>query len=359
MNHATNYDAFSCFLDLLAYQKTEITDSVSNMLDTSLPLLEEGLLLCTFPLPSNNNDFKMYIRKITHDPLVLEKFILEIENDTTAVIRCYITYDSNSFKSEPLFKFPSKDFKNLSNLQKQLNALTFSFKVLKSHLFFQVMLLNGAGTKFEFHYNATRDSYATSPNGWSYSMFLQQYGNKITSVKALSAVQSSATVPRPASSQSQCVQPPSPVPNLSSIPPEAAASSVYLTPHRTRSAPDRRDTSRRHIFEDPNARSRHSSDTVKEDIYTTRLCRNNFRIIQEIAEQEKFSIDTNNIQEMLNSKSAAKWSIYRYGTLDLAIRGVIPIIDKRVVLEEILVGDVQANTTSEGNNEKEPTDEIT
>ena len=53
---------------------------------------------------------------------------------------------------------------------------------------------------------------------------------------------------------------------------------------------------------------------------------------------------------MLNSKSAAKWSIYRYGTLDLAIRGVIPIIDKRVVFEEILVGDVQANTTSEGNN---------
>ena len=84
------------------------------------------------------------------------------------------------------------------------------------------MLLNGAGTKFEFHYNATRDSYATSPNGWSYSMFLQQYGNKITSVKALSAVHSSTTVPRTGSSQSQCVQPPSPVPNLSSIPPEAA-----------------------------------------------------------------------------------------------------------------------------------------
>ena len=119
MNHATNFDAFSCFLDLLAYQKTEITDSVSNMLDTSLPLLEEGLLLCTFPLPSNNNDFKMYIRKITHDPLVLEKFILEIENDTTAVIRCYITYDSNSFKSEPLFPNFTQKYKFIQNEPKE------------------------------------------------------------------------------------------------------------------------------------------------------------------------------------------------------------------------------------------------
>ena len=363
MNHATNYDAFSCFLDLLAYQKTEITDSVSNMLDTSLPLLEEGLLLCTFPLPSNNNDFKMYIRKITHDPLVLEKFILEIENDTTAVIRCYITYDSNSFKSEPLFKFPSKDFKNLSNLQKQLNALTFSFKVLKSHLFFQVMLLNGAGTKFEFHYNATRDCYATSPNGHNYSMFLNQYGNKITSVKALCAVQNSATVPPPAGlSHSPFQQPPSPDPNLPSIPPDAAAS-VSFTPHRTytglHGVTDKRDTARRHIFEDPHVRSRHSSDTVRENTYTTRLCRTNLRIVQEIANSEKFTIDSDMIQDMLNNKSSAKWSIYRDGTLDLALRGVIPIIDKRIVFEDIIVGDEQANATSEGNNDKEPTDVIT
>ena len=65
------------------------------------------------------------------------------------------------------------------------------------------------------------------------------------------------------------------------------------------------------------------------------------------------------IQEMLNNKSSAKWSIYRYGTLDLALRGVIPIIDKRIVLEDMVLGDVQANATSEGNNDKEPTDEIT
>ena len=176
MAHDADFDQFSCFLDLLNYQKTEITDSISVMLDTSLPILEEGLLLCVFPLPCTLDEFKMSIRRITHDPLVLEKFVLSIENDSTAIIRCNITYDSKSFRSLPLFKFPSKDFKNLSSLQKQLNDLRFSFKVLKSHLFFTVMYFNGPATGFEFHYNSTRDSYNISPEGWTYSQFLSKYG---------------------------------------------------------------------------------------------------------------------------------------------------------------------------------------
>ena len=81
--------------------------------------------------------------------------------------------------------------------------------------------------------------------------------------------------------------------------------------------------------------------------------------MSEIAEREKFSIDTNNITEMLNIKNHAKWSIYRYGTLDLALRGLIPIIDKRTFFEDILVGDEQAGAASEGNNDKDTTDVIT
>ena len=133
-------------------------------------------------------------------------------------------------------------------------------------------------------------------------------------------------------------QPP-PSPNHPSIPIDAA--SVSFTPHRTyagsHGVTDKRDTARRHIFEDPHVRSRHSSDTVREDTYTTRLCRTNLRIVQEIANQEKFTIDSDMIQDMLNNKSSAKWSIYRYETLDLALRGLIPIIDKKIVLEDIVL----------------------
>ena len=100
-----DFDRFSCYLDLLNYQKTEITDSVSVMLGTGLPILEEGLLLCVFPLPCNLDEFKMRIRLILHDALVLEKFVLINEDDSTAIIKCNITYDGKTFLSLPLFNF--------------------------------------------------------------------------------------------------------------------------------------------------------------------------------------------------------------------------------------------------------------
>jgi hypothetical protein len=147
----------------------------------------------------------------------------------------------------------------------------------------------------------------------------------------------------------------------SSIPIEAAP--VSFTPHRTytgsHGVTDRRDTARRHIFEDPNVRSRHSSDTVKEDIYTTHLCRTNLKIVKEIAASEKFTADSDMIQEMFNTKSSGKWNINRYGILDLALRGVIPITDRRIGLEDIGGGDVQANEISEVNNDKDMTAEVT
>ena len=367
MNLPTDYDYFLCFLDLLTYQKTEITDCISILLDTKIPLLEEGLLLCTFKMPSSNYDFKMYIRKICHDPMVLEKFTLEIENDNLVIIRCHIKYDTYSVLSEPLFKFPFKEFKNLSNLQTQLNALTFSYKVLKSHLFFVVMQLNGAVTKIEFHYNATRDCFATSPSGHNYAMFIDRHGNKITSVKAQCAVQNTATfsVPPPAGlPRSPFHQPPPPT--IPSEPLEGAPeSAAAFTPRRTYAGPhdvtDRRDTARRHIFGDPNVvqRSRHSSDTVKDDQKTTRLCRTNMKIIKEIAAAEKFSCDTDLIEEMFHTRTSNAWNISRYGILDLALRGVIPITDNRIDLDDIHGGDVEANETSEVVNDKDTITEAT
>ena len=61
------------------------------------------------------------------------------------------------------------------------------------------------------------------------------------------------------------------------------------------------------------------------------------------------------IQEMF--QTPGKWNINPYGILDLALRGVIPITDKRVHLEDI-GGDVdKSNEISEVNNDKDTTAE--
>ena len=92
MSVDTDFDYFSCYLDLLGYQKNEITDSISQMLNIRVPILEEGLLLCTFKLPTNNYDFKMCLRKFCHYPLLLEKFSIDIGNEI--VIKCRLVYDT-------------------------------------------------------------------------------------------------------------------------------------------------------------------------------------------------------------------------------------------------------------------------
>ena len=352
---ADEYDRFSCYLDLLNYQKTEINDSISVLLGTSLPILEEGLLLCVFPLPCDLDEFKVRIRTILHETLVLEKFILIHENDSTAVIKCNITYDGKSFVSLPLFKFPSKEFENKSSLQKQLNDLRFSFKVSKSHLFFQVMFKNGPSTGIEFHYNSTRDSYNISPEGWTYTKFVLRYGNNITSVKAMRALKALVEHPTPKPGTSQ--QPPTL--NLASEPTDSATSPL-LTPRRE---PVPRHTARKHIFYDPdvraNARSRHSSDTVREEAYTTRLSRANGKIVSDIAHQMKFSINTDVIEDLLDKKKHASWTTYRYGCLDMALRGLIPIIDNRLVIDDLQLNNDQARVASETNTNKDTiTDDV-
>ena len=62
MSADTDYDNFSCCVDLLGYQKNEITDSVCKLVNVQSPLLVEGIFLCTFALPANNHDFKMFYK---------------------------------------------------------------------------------------------------------------------------------------------------------------------------------------------------------------------------------------------------------------------------------------------------------
>ena len=48
------FDSFSCYIDLLGYQKNEITDSICKFLNVETNLLVEGMIICTRELPLTN-----------------------------------------------------------------------------------------------------------------------------------------------------------------------------------------------------------------------------------------------------------------------------------------------------------------
>ena len=132
------YDSLACHIDLLGYQKNEITDSVCKFVNVESPLLEEGLLLCDYALPVNNQDFKLFLRQFYQAPLDLQNFTLEVGIEHT-VIRCSVAYDNCSVVSKPLFRFSNRTFRNVEMLRKQLQNLSFTYKISKSHLSFQIM----------------------------------------------------------------------------------------------------------------------------------------------------------------------------------------------------------------------------
>jgi hypothetical protein len=339
MSVDTDFDYFSCYLDLLGYQKNEITDSISQMLNIRVPILEEGLLLCTFKLPTNNYDFKMCLRKFCHYPLLLEKFSIEIGNET--VIKCRLVYDTCDVLSKPLFRFPNRQFKNIEMLRKQLKTLNFTYKVLKSHLFFQIMQHNGIGTDVEFHYNATKDCFATSPSGMDYSAFIEKHKLKITSIKAYHAALVMPAMPAPALGLTQMVSqaPPVTTPNLSSVPPatQAAPLPAAVTPHRhmTFDGESSRPSVRRNLYSEAlnlESRSRHSSDAAKTCATTTRLALTNTKIVKEIAQSKGLVCSSDVVEEMFHTKSS--WNIARWGMLSLALQGIIPLMDNRFTLDD-------------------------
>ena len=79
------FDSFSCYIDLLGYQKNEITDSVCNLLNVKTNLLEEGMLVCTHDFPLTNQEFKLFLRQLYQLPLHLKKFSLDVGTDQTVI----------------------------------------------------------------------------------------------------------------------------------------------------------------------------------------------------------------------------------------------------------------------------------
>jgi hypothetical protein len=354
MSADTDYDYFSCYLDLLGYQKNEISDSVCTMLNVRSPLLVEGILLCTFALPTNNHDFKMFLRRFCQYPLHLEKFTLDVGTDT--VVRCRIVYDTCNIVSKPLYRFSNRQFKNVNMLRKQLQGLTFTYKILKSHLFFEIMQLNGVGTDIQFHYNATKDCFATSPSGMDYSTFITRNKDKITSIKNYNL----AIVPMPqsaaASDQARLFSQPAPDPsqaNLSSVTQSSVAQAASLLAQAA-SLPatvanetfdNFKDTPRRHLqFPVRSLRRDLLSEIVDPELHSrphpagvsTRLDNKqtsaNRKIITEIAQAKGLVCDSDMLEEMFQSKTA--WNITKYGVLTLALHGVIPLVDRRLALTE-------------------------
>ena len=142
------FDSFSCYIDLLGYQKNEITDSIRKFLNVETNLLVEGMIICTRELPLTNQDFKLFLRQLYQIPLHLKDFSLDVGKDQT-IVKCRIVYDSCSSISKPLFCFSNRTFKNVAMLKKQLQNLSFTYKISKSHLFFQVMQC-GIETEIQF-----------------------------------------------------------------------------------------------------------------------------------------------------------------------------------------------------------------
>ena len=175
-------DRLSCFFDFLNYQKGEIGDSVSKLLNIKTDLLIDGILICACNLPTTNNDFKLFLRDFYTRPIILKDFSLEAGPSET-IIRCKISYGRCTTVSEPLFSFLNQTLHNIQLIKKQLQNLSFSYKITKSHLWFQVQ-----ETNIRFFYNASLDKYATSPSGQSYRQFLDSHKDQIFDINHANAV---------------------------------------------------------------------------------------------------------------------------------------------------------------------------
>ena len=97
-------DRLSCFFDFLNYQKVEIGDSVSKLLNIKTDLLIDGIFICACNLPTTNGDFKLFLRDFYTRPILLKDFYLEAGQSET-IIRCKISYGQCTTASEPFFPF--------------------------------------------------------------------------------------------------------------------------------------------------------------------------------------------------------------------------------------------------------------
>ena len=184
-------DSIARYLDLHQYQQNEISDSVCNLLNVTTALLEEDIQLCSDGLPNSGDEFKMFLRQFYKQSVHLRHFELDI-GPTHTTVRCRVVYGTNTMVSHPLFYFSNRIFRSVELLKKQLKNLSFTYKITKSHFFFQIMNCE-VGSGIFFYYNATLDKYACPPTGMSYSKFLNRYKNKIVFYNNCPASASPAT----------------------------------------------------------------------------------------------------------------------------------------------------------------------
>ena len=322
-------NSLSCFFDLLNYQKREIEDTFNKLFNAKTDLLIDGMLIGTYSLPITNTDFKLFLRDFYTRPVILKDFSLDI-NPIKTTVTCKISYDNCAIISKPLFSFSNQMLQDVELIKKQLKNINFSYKVSKTHLWFQVMESN-IETEIRFFYNDSLDKYSSA--GMSYSQFLNRYASVLGSRVPVPEI-----LPGQPPSLAPVAQPP-PQPSLHqdlSLQTSTSVASAHETP---RSRPRRLYPD----LEDLNLTT--SRPSVQGPI--ARLGTKNHRIIQDVAAEMEVTFDT----DMLKKELKKNTSLYY-----MMLHGVIPLIDKRVqeqdqteeVTNNILDSDnVEENSTRE------------
>jgi hypothetical protein len=237
-------------------------------------------------------------------------------------------------------------------LRKQLQNLSFTYKISKSHLSFQIMQY-GEATDIWFHYNPTKNCFSSSPSGMTYGHFVTHNKNRTLGTKH----NNSAIVPAPqstagleqskqsnqaAASQVAASDPSQTLSHQSSVAQAANTSSNAFdsfvdTPRRRFQLPPR--PLRRDLLseiEDPDSvsvsRPPFTGASARLESLRNRQASDNRRIIKAIVQATKVICDSDMIEELFTTKTG--WNITKYGLLSLALHGVIPVVDRRLVLSE-------------------------
>jgi hypothetical protein len=252
-----------------------------------------------------------------------------------------------------LFSFSNQILKNVELIKKQLKNISFSYKLTKTHLWFQVMESSNIETDIRFFYNDSLDKYASSPSGMSYNQFLNRYASVLGS-----------QVPMPGIIGSQPIlpgQPPAlaPVP----LPPPQPLSLQALSLQTSSSVDNTHETPRsreqfgpaRRLYPDlehliPTSRPSIQGSVARLDYLTTARLTKNHRIIQDVATEMEVTFDT----DMLKKELKKNTSLYY-----MMLHGVIPLTDKRVQLStepdqtEGVTNDLLESDNIEENSTKE------
>ena len=360
-----DFDRLNCHLNLLGFQKKELVDSLTTILNLKSKILLENLFLCSFQIPNTNDKFKSILYSLYQTPVYLRNFSLSIGPQFTT-IRCKVFCDNCVLDSSPFFIYENREYINLEMLKKQLNSLRFQYPIAKSHLFFQVITFDGTETPIEFYYNPTHDCFAIHPTGYSFTEFLQKFKDKITCIKTTSvpvlgriqpAAQSQASCSLPAQSQT---------PKTSRAPHLVTAG---LSQDLNINVPLRRKINFSHQVTDQHCYNFEPELLASRPnfISATRLNNTalaNQAVLTEIAKDRSLSIDTDQIGAMF--VQGTTWKTSQLGLVILALEGIIPIEDRRLPdighdtdLEESS-DEIQINKNIRVNSdtqEKEPTTE--